>query len=190
MYNDRFFNQLIQSTTAYETNSGTLAQQEFTYLEVSTGQGVYTWNDYNNNNIQELQEFEIAPFIDQAKYIRVYLPNRVYIKTHPTKFSQSLILNPNQWQNSKDFTRFFSMFYNQTSFLIDRKIKNEGDNFQFNPFKSLQENVLGLTFSFRNSLFFNRGRQHHSVTYSYLENKAKNLLSIGSQESKNNSHQI
>lgn len=190
LYNDRFFNQLIQSTTAYETNSGTLAQQEFTYLEVSTGQGVYTWNDYNNNNIQELQEFEIAPFIDQAKYIRVYLPNRVYIKTHQTKFSQSLILNPNQWQNNKDFTRFFSMFYNQTSFLIDRKIKNEGDNFQFNPFKSLQENVLGLTFSFRNSLFFNRGKQHHSVTYSYLENKAKNLLSIGSQESKNNSHQI
>jgi hypothetical protein len=33
----------------------------------------------------------VAPFIDQAKYIRVYLPNRVYIKTHQTKFSQSII---------------------------------------------------------------------------------------------------
>jgi hypothetical protein len=68
---------MIQGTSSYETNSGTLPQQEFTYLEVPTGQGVYTWNDYNNG-VQELQEFEVAPFIDQAaKYIT---SNRVYIK--------------------------------------------------------------------------------------------------------------
>ena len=190
VYNDRFFNQLMQSTSSYETNSGTLPQQEFTYLEVAAGQGVYTWNDYNNNTIQELQEFEIAAFIDQAKYIRVYLPNRIYIKTHQTKFSQSLLLNPNQWQNETGFKRILSYFYNQTSFIIDRKIKNEGANFDFNPFKSSQENALGLSSSFRNTLFYNRGKQHHSVTYTYLQNQAKNLLSIGSQESENNSHQL
>jgi hypothetical protein len=190
LYNDRFFNQLIQATSAYETNSGTLPQQEFTYLEVPAGQGVYTWNDYNANGIQELQEFEVALFIDQAKYIRVYLPNRIYIKTHQTKFSQSIILNPNQWQNETGFKRLSSLFYNQTSFIIDRKTKNEGGNFQLNPFNSSQENVLGLSSTFRNSLFYNRGKQKHSVTYSYLENQTKNLLSVGSQDSKNSSHQL
>jgi hypothetical protein len=190
VYNDRFFNQLIQGTSAYETNSGTLPQQEFTYLEVPSGQGVYTWNDYNDNGIQELQEFEVAPFIDQATFIRIYLPNRIYIKTHQTKFSQSLILNPNQWQNETGFKKFTSFFYNQTSFIIDRKTKNEGNNFELNPFSSSKENILGLSSSFRNSLFYNRGKQDHSVTYSYLQNQTKNLLSIGSQESVNNSHQI
>jgi hypothetical protein len=190
VYNDRFFNQLIQGTTAYETNSGTLPQQEFTYLEVPTGQGVYTWNDYNANAIQELQEFELAPFIDQAKYIRVYLPNRFYIKTHQTKFSQSIILNPTQWQNETGFKKLSSFFYNQTSYIIDRQTKNEGGNFELNPFNSSQENVLGLNSSFRNSLFYNRGKQKHSVTYTYIENQTKNLLSIGSQESTNSSHQF
>ncbi|WPR72034.1 hypothetical protein SLW70_02550 [Flavobacterium sp. NG2] len=190
VFNDRFFNQLIQSSSAYETNSGTLPQQEFTFLEVADGQGVYMWNDYNNNGIQELQEFEVAPFVDQAKYIQVFLPNLVYIKTHQTKFSQSVILNPNQWQNKTGFQKWASFFYNQTSFLINRKTKNEGDNFDLNPFTNSKNNVLGLSSSFRNTLFYNRGKQDHSVTYTYLENKAKNLLSNGTQESDNSSHQF
>jgi hypothetical protein len=190
LYNDRFFNQLLQTSSAYETNSGSIAQQEFTYLEVPVGQGVYTWNDYNSNGIQELQEFEVAPFIDQAKYIRIFLPNRVFVKTHQTKFSQSVILNPAQWQNESGFKKLFSYFYNQTSYLIDRKTKNDGSNFELNPFNTSQINVLGLTSSLRNSLYYNRGKQTHSLTYTYVQNQVKNLLSVGSQESKNSSHQL
>ena len=190
VYMDRFFNQLIQSTTVYETNSGTIPQQEFTYLEVSAGQGVYTWNDYNNNGIQELQEFEVAPFIDQAKFIRIFLPNRMYIKTHQNKFSQSVTLNPNQWQNEKGLKKLLSYFYNQTAFIIDRKTRSDGANFELNPFSASIDNVLGLNSSLRNSLFYNRGKQNHSTTYSYLQNKTKNLLSIGSQEATNSSHQL
>jgi hypothetical protein len=58
----------------------------------------------------------------------------VYIKTHQTKFSQSIILNPNQWQNETGFKKIASFFYNQTSFIIDRKTKNEGNNFELKPF--------------------------------------------------------
>jgi hypothetical protein len=190
LYNDRFFNQFLQIGTVYETSSGTIAQQEYTYLEVPAGQGVYAWNDYNGNNIQELEEFEVAPFPDQAKFIRIFLPNRIYIKTNQNKFSQSLTINPLQWQNEKGFRKIVSYFYNQTSFILDRKVKSDGDNFELNPFYSSEENILGLNSSFRNSLFYNRGKQKNSVTYSYLINNGKNLLSIGSQSVKNYSHQL
>ncbi len=190
LYNDQYFKQLMQVTTAYETTSGSIAQQEFTYLEVQPGQGVYTWNDYNNNGIQELQEFEVAPFPDQAKYVRVFLPNQVFVKTHQNKFSQSLTLNPAQWQNQTGFKKVLSHFYNQTSYLIERKIQRNGDNFDLNPFSTSDTDLLGLNTGFRNSLFYNRGKQKHSVTYTFTQNKVKSLLSIGSQESKNNSHQL
>ncbi|OXA82485.1 hypothetical protein SAMN05444397_107203 [Flavobacterium aquidurense] len=190
LYTDRFFNQLMQLGTTYETSSGTIAQQEFTYIEVPTGQGVYTWNDYNGNGIQELEEFEIAQYSDQARFIRIFLPNQVYIKTNQNKFSQSVALNPLQWQNGKGFKKFASYFYNQTSFIMDRKVKSEGERLELNPFASSEENILGLNSSFRNSLFYNRGKQKHSVTYTYLLNKGKNLLSVGSQTVKNNSHQL
>ena len=190
VYNDRFFDQLIQLSTIYENSSGTIAQQEFTYLEVEPGQGVYTWNDYNNNGIQELQEFEIAPFVDLAKYVRVYLPNQVFIRTHQNKFSQALTFNLNQWQNKTGFLKFISRFYNQSSLLVDRKIIRNANNFDLNPFSKYDENVIGLESSFRNSLFFNRGKQNHSFTYNFLINDAKNLLSVGSVENKAKSHQF
>ncbi|WP_447635289.1 hypothetical protein [Flavobacterium microcysteis] len=190
LYNDRYFDQLIQVTTTYETASGTIPQQEFTYLKVEAGRGVYTWIDYNNNGIQELEEFEVAKFADQAEYVRIFLPNQIFVKTHQNKFSQSVILNANQWQNEKGFKKFLSYFYNQTSFLVDRKIIRDSDNFDLNPFSSGEKDLLGLNSSFRNSLFYNRGKQDHSVTYTYLRNRAKTLLSVGSQESNNRSHQF
>lgn len=189
LYNDSFFKDLIQSLSAYETSSGTIAQQEFTYLEVEPGQGVYTWIDYNNNSIQELQEFEIAPFPDQAKYVRVFLPNQIFVRTHQNKFSQSLNFNGSIWQNKKGFKKVLSFFYNQTSFLVERKIARNDSNFDLNPF-STNEDIIGLNNSFRNSLFYNRGKQKHSITYTYLNNQIKTLLNVGTQENKVYTHQL
>lgn len=190
LYNDQYFKQLMQLTMAYENSSGTIAQQEFTYLEVEPGQGVYTWIDYNGNGIQELQEFEVAPFPDQAKYVRVFLPNQIFQKTHQNKFSQSLNLNMSQWQNAKGYKKVLSHFYNQSSFLIERKIKRNGDNFDLNPFSNSDANMLGLNTSFRNSLFYNRGKQSHSITWTFIANQLKSLLSVGFQQSKNKIYQL
>jgi hypothetical protein len=190
LYNNRFFGELLQATTAYETTSGTIPQQEFTYLEVEPGQGVYTWNDYNANGIQELEEFEVAQFSDLAKYVRIFLPNQIFIKTHQNKVSMALTVNFAQWQNKSGFKKILSYFYNQTSYLSERRIEREGANFDLNPFGSSDGNLLGLNSSFRNSLFYNRGKQQHSVTYNYLSSRGRNLLSVGSQQSINSSHQI
>ncbi len=136
-FNQKFFKQLINWNTVFETNSGTLPQQDFTYVEVDEGQGAYTWIDYNENGIQELEEFEIAQFQDQGTYIRVLLPNRVFIKTHQNRLSQLLTINPQLLSNNVEDKNFWSHFYNQTSYLIDKKIERENDNFDINPFKDL-----------------------------------------------------
>ncbi|MGZ0015604.1 hypothetical protein [Yeosuana sp. AK3] len=190
-YNQKFFKQFVQWNTVFETNSGALAQQDFTYVEVEPGQGTYTWIDYNNNAIQELEEFEIAQFQDQGSYIRVLLPNRVFIKTHQNRLSQTFTINPAQWSVSDNKSeKFWSHFYNQTSYLIDRKIKRDGNNFNINPFETEAKNLLGLQFNLRNVLFFNRGKQHYTTSYTYLSNKTRNVLSIGFIENRLKSHQF
>ena len=106
-YNQKLFNQVVTWNTLLETSSGTLPQQDFTYIEVEPGLGAYTWLDYNENGIQELEEFEIAQFQDQGTFIRVLLPNRVFVKTHQNRLSQSLIINPSQWSVSKNKSKVF-----------------------------------------------------------------------------------
>ncbi len=190
-YSQKLANNGVHLNTLFETNAGRLPQQDFTYVEVEPGQGSFVWFDYNENGIQELEEFEIAQFQDQATYVRVLLPNQVYIRTHQNKLSQSLTLNPIQWANSpKVSKRFWSHFYNQTSFLIDRKDKNNSSSIRLNPFHSTAEDQLALQSNFRNQLFYNRGKQYYTVSYSYSKSNSRNVLSFGYVEQETFSHQI
>jgi len=193
-FNQKLFNNLIIWNTSFETNSGTLPQQDFTYVEVEAGQGAYTWIDSTEDGIigvQELSEFVLAQFQDQGNYIRVLLPNQVFLLTHQNRLSQTLTINPQQWTTSENNTeKFFSHFYNQTSYLIDRKLKREGNNFNLNPFNDDEENQLALNNSVRNVLFYNRGKQRYTTSYTFLSNVSRNLLSIGFQENKLTNHQL
>jgi len=190
LYNQSLLKNGIRLNTAIETNNGVLPQQEFTYVKVAPGEGIYTWNDYNNNGIQELEEFEIAQFQDEAEYVRVLLPNQIFVKISQTKFSQTLTLNPQQWFTRNGFKKTLSHFYNQTSFLMDRKVKRDNDIFIPDPFEDGGENELASVSNFRNALFFNRGKQKYTTTYTYLSSTNRNFLSIGLVEVKLNSHQF
>lgn len=190
-YNQNLFRQIVQWNTIFETNSGTLPQQGFTYIQVDAGKGTYTWIDYNSNGIQELNEFEVAQFQDQGEYIRVLLPNQVFVKTHQNRLSQTLTINFQQWEVEESTSKqFWSHFYTQTSYLIDRKIRREGNNFDLNPFSSGGDDQLGLNKNFRNVLFFNRGKQRYTTSYTFLSNNNRAILSIGFQENKLKSHQF
>jgi len=188
-YNQYLFDRVVNWSTVYETNSGTLPQQEYTFVEVEPGQGEYMWIDYNEDGIQDLDEFEIATYPDEAKYIRVLLPNQIFVKTRQTKLSQILSLNFQQLAQTKGSDHWLTHFHNQTSYLVDRKVAREGNNFNLNPFKSEGEE-LAVNLNFRNTLFFNRGKQHYTTSYTFISSRNKNLFSTGLQESKLESHQL
>ena len=184
-----FWKKLVQWNTKYNTLSGKLPQQEYTFVATDSGLGYYKWNDYNSNNIQELDEFEVAQFQDEADYIRVLLPTKNYIKTFQNGFTQNIIINPIQWQQSKlKSKRFLSKFYMQSHWSIDQKNKQLGTDFTLNPFQKATTNTLSLLSRFQNDLYYNRGKQKYALHYEYLDLKSKTLLSIGLQEQYNQSH--
>lgn len=189
-YRQRIFGDFISLQTLFETKSGTLPQQEFSYVEVEPGKGFYEWIDFNDNGIQELDEFVIAKFQDQAIYVRVLLPTVSFLKTNQNKWSQSLNLNASAWRNKEGFKKVISHFSNQTYFLIDVKSKRDQDDFNINPFATDDDNLLGLDQNFKNSFFFNRGLQRFSFVYSYLNSRKKTIFSFGDQDLTLNIHQF
>ncbi|WP_457617083.1 hypothetical protein [Lutibacter sp.] len=190
VYKQQLFHQFLTLNTTYQTLSGTLPQQDFAYIETEPGQGFYTWIDYNNNGVKELNEFEIAQFPDQATYLRIFLPTINYIATHQNKFSQTFIVNPQQWNTKKGFKKFVSHFYNQSFILVDNKKQKTGNQFNFNPFDIGNDKLLALNFNINNSLYFNKGKKHFSTTYLFIKSQNKNTSTIDDLENKVSMHQI
>ena len=76
---------------------------------------------YSNPNCPKL----VLLFFPTASTPSELLPNQVFIRTHQNRLSQSLTIDPIQWANaSKKSHRFWSHFYNLTTYLIDRKDRN------------------------------------------------------------------
>lgn len=189
-YKQQLFNQFLSLNTVYENQSGTLPQQDYSYIKTEPGQGFYTWIDYNNDNIKDLNEFEIAQFSDQATYLRIILPTVNYIATQQNKFSQSISINPQQWNSKKGLKKLASHFYNQIYLLVDRKLKKKGNSFNLNPFDTNNENLMGLNFNLNNNLYFNKGKKNYTTTYSFIQSKIKNTTTIDDLENEIKLHRI
>ena len=190
IYNQRFLKNFITLGTSYETSSGNVAQQDFVYVEVEAGQGFYTWIDYNDNGIQEFDEFEVAEFQDQANFLRVPLPNLQFIATQSAKINQSITLNANQWSNKTGLKKVLSHFYNQFFLSSRNELERARNSFNLNPFNMSKDQQISVNFTIKNSLYYNRGLQNFSATYTYAKAENKQQYSIGSQDTDTNYQQI
>ena len=192
VYNQRAFKNIVESNLFFETNSGNLPQQEYTFLEVEPGLGSYKWIDINGNNIQELEEFEIAVFEDEGRYIRVLLPNQTFIRTYQNKLNYSLKFNFSRWKNSgKGIKKFFSRISNQLQYSIDKKTNLDiNPKIELNPFQIDENNLLAFNYSLKNIFYLNKAQQRYSLVFTYAENKSKNDFSFGSTKISNNTKKI
>ena len=181
---------LLTGSVLYELGTGQEQKKDFAYLEVPAGQGQYTWNDYNNDGIQQLNEFETALFQDQAKFIRIFIPTNQFTKANYTTLNYNFMFNPKAVLNYKDVSsvgKFISRFNWQTSMQKNKKSIAKGD-FEFNPFKyGINDTaLLTLSTSFLNTVSFNRFSSKWGMDLSNLQNSGKALLTYGYESRKVN----
>lgn len=166
----------------YEAGSGLEQKREYTFLKVAAGQGSYVWNDYNGNGIEELDEFELAVFQNEADYVKVWLSTNEYINTYNCGTTQTLQLRPaNVWRNKKGFLKALSMFSDAAILRTSQKCALNNDFRVLNPYGfNIADSVLvNRSLNFKNNLGFSLPSSYFSLNYVAMINQSKNLLYYG-----------
>lgn len=192
-YEVRLFKGALTLNNFYEVGSGLEQKREFLYIQVNAGQGIYTWIDYNADGIKDLNEFEIAQFVDQANYVRVFTPSNQYIKTYSNELNQSVYWRPERiWSSKKGFLKLLSRFSDQARVRINRKTNLFTGADAFNPFSTQirDTNLIAANTNLRNTLFFNRTSSIFGGEYTYQDVRNKTLLATGFDSRANTYHEL
>ncbi|MEO5996034.1 MAG: hypothetical protein ABIN89_04895 [Chitinophagaceae bacterium] len=174
---------LLAGNILYEVGAGQEQKKDFTFLEVPAGQGHYTWIDYDNNGIQSLNEFEVAQFQDQAKYIRIYTPSNEFIKANYNTFNYSLSLNPRtiiDIYKATGIKKLLTKINYQSSLQLFKKEIAKGI-IQLNPFSNTLNDtaLVSLNSILINSFSFNRFSTRWGIDLNNSRNRGKALLTYG-----------
>lgn len=178
---DGFFTPNLQ----YEFGNGQEQKKEYIYVEVPAGQGMYYWVDYNEDGVQQANEFEIGLYPDQKRFIRILTPTNAYIGMSYYTLQGSLNLNFAKLfsKNSTGISKILSRIHNQFSIQSNNKItNNESVSFieRYIPFsKSTDSLIINKNISLINSLFFNRSSSKWGFDYSIYISDNKTLLTYG-----------
>jgi hypothetical protein len=169
----------IQMNLFYETSSGLEAKQAFIYAEVPAGQGVYIWNDYNDNGIKELSEFEVAAFAYEANYVRLPVQTTEYQSIYTTSFTSSLNVNPRQLKNKNTFLyNTLKSWSTQLMSRAERKSTFGG----FEHISPLYDNELYLVSAgnvLRGTLFYRKSDPNFSADFTTQQVMNKAFLLSG-----------
>jgi hypothetical protein len=174
---------LVTGGVLYELGAGQEQKRDFAFLEVPAGQGEYTWIDYNSDGIQQLNEFEVALFQDQARYIRIFTPTNEFVKANYNTFNYSIGIFPKaliDLMTAKGFAKFIARINVNSSLQLTKKEIAKGF-VQFNPFEAplSDTSLITLNSAFINTFAYNRLSSKWGFDVNNSRNNNKSLLTYG-----------
>lgn len=193
-YNGSIFKGALSFASLYEFGTGQEQKRNFTYVQVPAGQGVYNWIDYNNDGVQQLNEFVVALYPDQKLFIKIFTPGNEFIKVNNTSLNQSINFDPIYFlspaNKKKNIGKIVSNISDQFAVQIVKKIMNNAGIRSFNPLQQdyNDTSILLANTAINNTLYYNRSSSHWGLDYNFLHNKSEQLLTYGLTATQNKQH--
>tara|TARA_B100001029_G_C15054039_1_gene452972 strand:- start:714 stop:2000 length:1287 start_codon:yes stop_codon:yes gene_type:complete len=174
----------------YQISNGKEFLRDFRYIKVNPGYGSFSWIDYNNNGLEEFDEFENSNFSDTADYIRISFPTNQSFNVRNLKYNQQINIHPD-FHNNK-FLSFLSRAQNLLSIQINKKFLADDFKTIVNPFliNISNNNTLNINFNIINSLIYKSNNNKYLFSYKIKKSLLKNTLNYGEESSQIMSHNI
>lgn len=89
----QLFDRQLNISVSQHSSNGNQEQMAYKFIRTSTGNGHYTWNDYNGDGIEDLDEFEISYYKTDADYVKYFVHTGKYINTIQNDWNCNVILH-------------------------------------------------------------------------------------------------
>src|SRR5690606_12973324 len=155
----------------YDVGAGQEQKRIYSYIEVPVGQGKYYWIDYNHDEVQQANEFELAVYPEQKKFIRILVPTNEYVRVNYMQVNQTLSFDPmNYFIHKKintSWSKFASKFSNQFALQVqNRVLADEGLDAYWPVTTHLEDSsIINTNTIINNSFFFNRASSKWGIDY-------------------------
>ncbi len=175
-----FLKRAISTTLSYNLTTHKVPRKEIVFVRVNPGFGQYEWIDYNNDGIQQLDEFQpsINPLI--ADYIRVLLPSKKLESVVTANINFLLRIRLKRLLKNK----FLQGIETRTKIRIYSQSKRS-DLQAFLPLDfSDRDSVVNNSLLLKNSLFLLKNISEHKLVLSQLYSRNRQALTLAFEDRK------
>ncbi len=186
-WHQRLFNEAILQDLTFSTGTGRELKRDFIFLNVANGMGTHTWRDYNDNGIQELDEFFEALLPDERNYAKFFVPTNEFLQVYMSNLRHKLSISaPQTWREQhvleQNNWKHFIAKWSYTN-LFNAAYRTSGDDFleRFMPyFTSIpDQDLISGVMALHSTLFFQRYHHQFGFDLHFKKNLRKQLLSGG-----------
>lgn len=173
----------VRSELTVTTGVGRQARQQFIFQPVATGLGTYVWRDYNDDGVQQINEFVTKIYNDTAEFIKIYLPTNDYYKAYTNLINYRLDVSmPRKWKSSQQFIlKTLGKLSNTSSITLNNKTMDDNLWSRFSPGSpsASDTNLLAYQRILRSVLFYNRSSSLFGMDLALTLNESRQFLTQG-----------
>ncbi len=175
----KWWYQNIQTHLFYQSQAGRVLKREYLFVEVPIGQGTHIFKDFNENEVQEINEFVEDPLI--GNYVQTFVPTDEYINAYDNIFRYKLNFRfPKTWRKGQYLKKLLSRFSYLSIGGFEQKVTDASLEKRFNPLSDVEnEFLLSQKQTLKNTLFFNQRSRNFGMTLTQQQNVRKQLLTFG-----------
>ncbi len=124
------FNKQLTISTNYNSHSGQAEELAYKFLKTTPGNGYFTWQDYNGDGKEDINEFEKSYYKTDADYVKYFIHTGKFVNTTNHKIDFSTSFSGKQTNKKISFLLSRLMFSYNIKAVIEKSFnKNFSQNF-------------------------------------------------------------